>query len=149
MRLRYLLAALAVTVAWGGTAEASPKPAIPNLDKVDVAYAKHRSGHVHRKVVYRNWGPRRSVRVVRYARPYRYGYYRPYRPVRVVRYARPYRYGYYRPARVVRYGYPYGYYRPAPYYAPTRYYAGYGRPYHRPYYGYGGPYGGVSIGVGF
>jgi hypothetical protein len=146
MRLRHLLAALAVSVAWGGMAEASPKAAIPNLDKVEVAYAKHRVHH--RRVVYRNWGPRRSVRVVRYARPYRYGYYRPSRSVRVVRYARPYRYGYYRPARVVRYAYPYGYYRPAPYYSPVRYYAGYGRSYYRPY-GWGGPYGGVSIGLGF
>jgi hypothetical protein len=125
MRLRHLLAALAVSVAWGATAEAAPTATTVNLDKVETAYAHYRRPH-RRKVVYRNWGPRRSARVVRYAPPYRY--------------ARPYRYGYYGP------GYPY--YRPAyGYYRPARYYGGYG--YGRPYYGYGRPYGGVSIGVGF
>ncbi|HZH53749.1 MAG TPA: hypothetical protein VEZ16_17930 [Microvirga sp.] len=136
MRLRYLLAALAVSVAWGGGAEAAPKAKTVDLDRIETAYAQYRYRHVERRprvrrVVYRNWGPRRSVRVVRYARP--------------VRYVRPYRY--YRPARVVRYGYPYGYYSPY-YYRPARYYAGYGWPYYRrPYFG--GPYGGISIGVGF
>jgi len=145
VRLRYLLTALAMSVAWGATAEAAPQARASDFDRVDAAYAQYRYRSVerrprYRRVVYRNWGPRRSVRVVRYARP--------------VRYVRPYRY--YRPAPVVRYGYPYGYYRPAygyyrpayGYYRPARYYGGYGWPYYRrPYYG--GPYGGISIGVGF
>jgi hypothetical protein len=128
MRLRHLLAALAVSFAWGGVAEAAPKATTLDLDKVQTAYTQYRYRYVdrrprYRRVVYRNYGYRRPVRAVRYARPYRYGYYRP----------APYGY----------YGRPYGYYRPA------RYYAGYGNPYYRPYYGYGRPYGGVSIGIGF
>jgi hypothetical protein len=140
MRLRHLLAAMAVSVAWGGAAEASPKAIVPDFDRVETAYAQYRYRVVerrprYRRVVYRNWNNRRPVRVLRYARPYRYA--GPYR------YARPY--PIYRPARVV----PYGYYGPAyGYYRPVRYYAGYGRPYY-PYYGYGRPYGGISIGVGF
>jgi len=138
MHLRHMLVALAVSVTWVGAAEAVPKAKAGDLDRVETAYAQDRSRSVERRprsrrVVYRNWGPRRSVRVVRHARP--------------VRYVRPYRY--YRPAPVVRYGYPYGYYGPAfGYYRPVRYYAGYGWPYYRrPYFG--GPYGGVSIGIGF
>ncbi len=137
MHLRPLLAALAVSVAWGGFAEAAPKAQALDLDRVETAYAQSRSRSVerrphYRRVIYRNWGPRRSVRVVRSARP--------------VRYVRP---SYDRPAPVVRYGYPYGYYGPVyGYYRPVRYYAGYSWPYYRrPYFG--GPYGGVSIGIGF
>jgi hypothetical protein len=129
MRVSHLLAALAVSVVWGGMAEASPKAAMPDLDRVETSYAQYRYRYVerrprYRRVVYRNW---------------RYG-----RPVRVVRYAP---YPYYRPARVARYGYygpAYGYYYPS-----VRYYAGYGWPYYRPYYSYGGTYGGISIGFGF
>jgi hypothetical protein len=136
MRLRHLLAALAVSVAFGAAAEAAPKATAVDLDKVETAYAQYRYRTVdrrprYRRVVYRNWGNRRSARVVRYAPAYRY--------------VRPYRYRYYRPAPVV----PYGYYGPAyGYYSPVRYYAGYGWPY-RSYYGYGRPYGGISIGIGF
>ena len=74
------------------------------------------------------------------------------RPARVVRYApaylcvQPYRYGYYRPARVV----PYGCYGPAYryYYSPVRYHRAMAWPY-RSFYGYGWPYGGLSIGIEF
>jgi hypothetical protein len=125
MHLRRLLAALAVSVAWGGAAEAAPKAAMLDSDKVQTAYAQYRYGYAgprYRRAVFRNHGYRR--------------------PVRAARYARPYRYGYYRPAPVVPYGY-YGW--PHGYYSPVRYYAGYGWP----YYGYGRPYGGISIGIGF
>jgi hypothetical protein len=39
MHLRRLLAALAVSVAWGGAAEAAPKAAMLDSDKVQTAYA--------------------------------------------------------------------------------------------------------------
>jgi hypothetical protein len=143
MRLRHLLAALTVSLAWGGLAEASPKATPVDLDRVATAYAQYGyrydyRGPRYRRVVYRDYRYRRPMRVVRYAPPYRYGYYRPRRVVRYVYPAyrpvyNPYRYGYY--------GRPYGYYRPA------RYYAGYGWPYYG--YGYGRPYGGSSIGIGF
>ena len=91
MRLRHLLAALTVSVAWGGLAEASPKATPVDLDQVATAYAQYGyrydyRGPRYRRVVYRDYRYRRPVRVVRYAQPYRYGYYR---PRRVVRYAYP------------------------------------------------------------
>ncbi len=139
MRLRYLLAALAVSLTYSSAAEAAPKAKASDLDRVETAYTQYRYRTVerrprHRRAVYRSWGPRRSVRAVRYAPP--------------VRYARPYRY-YYRPAPIVRHSYPYGYYGPAyGYYSPVRYYASYGWPYYRrPWFG--GPYGGISVGIGW
>jgi hypothetical protein len=136
MRLRHLLAALTVSLAWGGLAEASPKATPVDLDSVPMAYAQYgyRYGDRaprYRRVVYRTYGYRRPVRVARYAPPSRYGYVR---PRRVVRYGYPAYGPVYYPYRYGYYGRPYGYYRPA------RYYAG---------YGYRRPYSGISIGIGF
>jgi hypothetical protein len=109
MLLRKVLVALAFCFGIG-SAQASPVPSLPDLNLVPTAYMRHHGHHYGRhhvtyRRVYRRYAYR-PVQIVRYHRPYRYGYYR--------RVHRPYRYSYYRRTYRPYYGYGYapGYYRP-------------------------------------
>jgi hypothetical protein len=127
MRMRALLAAAALSFGVAVVSDVQARPgSAPDREALSSAeYAGYYRRGPRRVYAYRPYRADRPYRAVRYYPAYRPYRYRPYRAARYYPAYRPYR---------ARYAYPYGY---------RRY--GYRRAY-APYYGYGRPRFGVSIG---